>query len=261
MPDPAVADPPKAAAPAEPAKVADPKAQAALDDKARSVDPNSSALKTLLGGDPPKEEKAPEKPKEKTGAEKIYGKEESAKESAKPEDKKAEASKPEADKPKEKSAEIKYELKLPKDSLLDAAQVEEVASFAKEKNLPPDVAQAILDKRDLAVRSYRDAQEANLKKISSEQWPAELKAHPDFGGKRFNETVELAKRAFHAYADKNLIAEMDRTGLGNHPAHLIAWARVGRAMQDDRIIPTGSPASAKPKSLADRLYGKKETGE
>lgn len=248
---------------AEAAKTVTPAEVQKADDAARSIDPGSAALKTLIGQPPKREE-----PKvEQTMADKMYGKDaakenqakEPAKEPAKAEEQKTEPAKTEPvkaeTKPAEKTAEIKYELKLPKDSLLDAAEVEKEASFAKEKNLSPDVAQAVLERKAQAVKAYKEAQEANLKRISSEVWPEQLRSHPDFGGEKFNETVELARRAFHSFASKEHIAEMDRTGLGNHPDHIMAWARVGRMIGDGKILAGGRPAGQGPKTIAQRIYG------
>lgn len=250
MADPTLLATPPAPAPAttEPVKAA----------PAAEQKPAAEPAKTLIG-EPPK----PEQPKAMDVAEKLYGKlvekvvtdgdkKESAKEPAKAEEKKPEPAKTEPVKADDKSAEIKYELKAPDGSPLAPADVEKVASLAKEAKLAPEVAQKVLEAQSRMVTEYRDRLVTEFQK-TSQQWVSDLKADKEFGGEKFNETVESAKRAFHAYAGPELVKLMNDTGYGNHPEVLKMFARIGAGLKEGRFVSGGQPVVAQ-KGPANKLY-------
>jgi hypothetical protein len=215
--------------------------------------------KSLLGGAPNA------KPSEASIAEKLYGKlvdkvvtdgdKKAAPEPAKAEEKKLEPAKPEAAKPAEGTAptETKYDLKAPDGSMLAPADVEKVTSLAKEAKLSPEVAQKVLDAQSRTVTEYRDRLLGDFQK-QSQQWVTDLKADKEFGGEKFSETVESAKRAFHAYAGPELVKLMNDTGYGNHPEVIKMFARIGKPLADGRFVQGGQPVVAK-KRPEDILYG------
>lgn len=200
---------------------------------------------------------APPKPQPETKAAPDVKPAEPAKPSADPAAKPAappsgEVKPPTAEPPKP----VVYDLKLPEKSLLTKADVDAMAAHAKEKGLAPEQAQALLNERSQAVAQYVEVQTKNLAEQSSKVWVEQLRSDKDFGGDKFNQTCELAHRAFTRFADADLVKDVKATGLANHPAFVKAWARVGRAMAEDKIIPgNGQPGAGRAgKALADRLY-------
>ena len=70
-------------------------------------------------------------------------------------------------------------------------------------------------------------------------------------GKAYDEKLDMAKNAAQQYGGDELMALLDRTGLGNEPALIKAFANVGKAVSNDEIIGGGgrqgfmmSPAEA-----------------
>ncbi len=55
-------------------------------------------------------------------------------------------------------------------------------------------------------------------------------------GVRFDEEVKNARKALDAYTDKAFKQYMDDTGLGNHPALVKAFAKIGRELSEDRLV-------------------------
>lgn len=55
-------------------------------------------------------------------------------------------------------------------------------------------------------------------------------------GTRFDEEVNNARKALDAYTDKDFRKYMDETGLGNHPALVKAFAKIGRELSEDRLV-------------------------
>ena len=71
-------------------------------------------------------------------------------------------------------------------------------------------------------------------------------------GKAYDEKLTLAKGAAQEFGGDELISLLDRTGLGNEPAVIRAFANIGKAIANDEIIGGGgrqgfmmSPAEAK----------------
>lgn len=73
----------------------------------------------------------------------------------------------------------------------------------------------------------------NYKKATADQHLLELKR--DFGTK-FDVEVGHAKKALDAYTDKAFKDYMNETGLGNHPALVKAFAKIGRELSEDRLV-------------------------
>ena len=167
------------------------------------------------------------------------------------------------DTPEEKSkAEPKEgdELRLnpPKDSPLSKAQVEQIASFAKEHKLDQKAAQLLLDNQHKAMAEAKagvlESQKAELKGKRSE-WLKEAESDAEIGGKGFAENAVLAERAVTRFASPTLRKMLGDSGLGNHPELIRTFARIGRAMADDKFIHPGAPPG-KVRSVAETLYPK-----
>lgn len=134
-----------------------------------------------------------------------------------------------------------YTLALPEGSPLSQADLDQISSFAKEKNLSKDQAELLVQREGQAITRHLEAQKVQMAAKVSE-WTEASKVK--FGDK-LKETSERSRRALEAFAPKELIKVLDDTGMGNYPAFVEAWAAVGRAMAEDRIlmppaVPTGT---------------------
>jgi hypothetical protein len=159
--------------------------------------------------------------------------------------------------PKEKKDEAPKEisLKIPDGAKLDAAHVEKIATFAKERGLSQEQAQAMLD-RDAKLVSDFAAQQETTKAA----WMAETETDTEVGGDKLKEASELAKRVVHRYGDKELLEELDKTGYGNNKLLVRLFSRIGRDLGEDRLVMPGSQTrdTQAPSSPAEVLYGKKK---
>ena len=154
------------------------------------------------------------------------------------------------------AAPEKYELALPEDSKLQADDVDKIESFAKEHGLSQDAAQALLE-HESAIAAARDQAQLDHLKAQSEAWREEVLNDKEMGGEKAAENIELAHRFAKTYWDDDFIAELDKTGLGNHPGLMKGFYRAGKAMAPDKIRGSGQPG-AKKKSTEEVLYGKQE---
>lgn len=146
----------------------------------------------------------------------------------------------------------KYELKMPEKSLLEQADLDEVATYAKEKKLSNEQAQALLNEKnqDRAVFHQRLMDKHNQ---TADAWTDEIKSDPEIGGTKYEESSIFAKKAFDAFAPPGLQKAFAETRLGNHPL-LFKWAvRVGRAMSPKTLVsPNANPP--KQKAAHDIMY-------
>lgn len=154
------------------------------------------------------------------------------------------------------AAPATYDLKLPDGSPLDPSRVERIVSLAKERGLSNEAAQELLNGEHEGVSAFMEHQQAMMAK-KDEAWIEELKSDPDFGRDKFDENLELAKRALDHFGDAELKQELNKTRLGNYPRLVKMFNRIGRAMASDKLILPSSSGSEK-KSLEDRLYPDKE---
>lgn len=85
--------------------------------------------------------------------------------------------------------------------------------------------------KDLEIKQRESIEKS--KAIQTDQYILELKR--DFGV-NFDTEVKNARKALDAYTDNAFRKYMDDTGLGNHPALVKAFAKIGRELSEDRLV-------------------------
>ncbi len=148
----------------------------------------------------------------------------------------------------------KYELKLMENSALELAAVEKISSYAKEKGLSQEAAQELLAREDEAVTSFRDNQITKHMEMRT-QWVESIKADKEFGGDKFNESAEIAKRVINEFADAELKSALDVTGYGDNPALFKFVVKVGQKLKvlNDSYVKASAPSAPK-RDMADIMY-------
>lgn len=167
--------------------------------------------------------------------------------------KSAEAQKPsEASKPQD----VKYELKLPEGSLLDAGRVEKIASFAKEQGFSPAQAQAILERENSAVGEHVAIQKQQYDKLIND-WAQQVQSDKELGGENFTKSVQAAQAFVKKYFSDAFIKDLNSSGYGNYPELIRGFARAGKELLSDKLVVPGSQASASTKKPMEEIfYGK-----
>ena len=158
------------------------------------------------------------------------------------------------DKDKEQSgAPEKYEaFTLPEGITLENKMLDKFSAAAKENNLTQKQAQQMID---LAIENTQGVFEKQAQAFieAREGWVEQIKADKDFGGERFDETVERANRALTTFGSPALV-ELLKQGYGDHPEIIKMFARVDKATGEDPVE-GGSPPKSQAKSAAQVLYG------
>lgn len=148
---------------------------------------------------------------------------------------------------------VKYEVKLKDGSPLDPAHVETVISIAKEKGLSNEQAQLLLDRENDAVVKFQSDQIALAEKRKGEYF-AETTADKEIGGANVKENVALASRVVAKFGSEKLVKELETTGLGNYSEIVRVFARIGKAMGEDKMViaPAGNSSA---KTREEKFYG------
>ncbi len=161
----------------------------------------------------------------------------------------------------EKAKSLKYEktdLVIPKDSLLNEAQLDGVLDFAKKQGLSKEGAQALLERDNAATSSMlKSIQEESDKAV--EGWKGDVANDKELGGdgdkKVLDATAIRVKKVVDRFGSEALKEKLVETGLGNHPELVRFFNAVGLAMKPEQfIIPGAQVDSSGQKSAADTLY-------
>lgn len=154
------------------------------------------------------------------------------------------AAKP-GDKPAE--GEVAYAFKAPEGVELDAAQVGEFTTIAKELKLPAEAAQKIAD---IAIK--REVARAEAHRAQVVKWGEEVGKDKELGTP---EAQAAARNVIDTYGTPELKALLNSTGLGNHPELVRMATKIGKAMSEDTIRGKGDAGKPAPTDHASILYG------
>lgn len=139
---------------------------------------------------------------------------------------------------------------IPKGVELD---VEKVSELAKGFNLPQKGAQKLVDvvSSELEAMAKSNADAWNK---TRDDWVSEIKTDKEFGGTNFNETVERSNRTLRKFGSEGLINYFRQTGLGDHPDLIKAFAKIDKALGDDKLIDGDNGDDLSNKSPAQIMY-------
>lgn len=142
---------------------------------------------------------------------------------------------------------IKYELKAPEGSFLDAKDVEKIADIARAQGLSQKDAAAFLVEQNKQIDERIDRQ--------SQAWLEEAQNDKEIGGAAFEENALMAKRLVDHFGSDRLKTEMARLGYGNHPELVRLFTKIGKHFANDKAVFPGPTGSGKvEKSLEEVFY-------
>ena len=143
------------------------------------------------------------------------------------------ADKSDANGKKDEPGEYK-EFTIPDGMELDKGAMEAFTPIAKELGLTQDQAQKLVD---VYSNANADAVATMGSQIDAlhQTWIQEVKDDPDLGGAKFDETVATARTFINGYGDQKLTDVLNETGLGNHPAVVKLFYKLGRSMSEDNV--------------------------
>lgn len=165
------------------------------------------------------------------------------------------ADKPDDKEQKQEGAPEKYEFKPAEGQELDTAALEQFEPIARELNLTNEQAQKMVDLYGTKIMPMVQKQQAEFWQKTTEQWAADVKADKEIGGDKLTANLSAAQRALEQFGDPELKEYLDSTGLGNHPALVKAFIKVGKAMSEDKVVTGGHESGGS--DLISAFYPKK----
>ncbi|WP_446905471.1 peptidase [Citrobacter portucalensis] len=172
----------------------------------------------------------------------------------KPADGEKPADKPDDKEQKPEGAPEKYEFKAGEGFELDTEALKDFEPVARELNLTNEQAQKLVDAYPKILAGVQQRQ-AEAWQSQTEQWAADVKADKEIGGDRLTANLSAAQRALEQFGDSELKEYLDSTGLGNHPALVKAFIKVGKAMSEDKVVTGGHESGGS--DLISAFYPKK----
>lgn len=172
----------------------------------------------------------------------------------KPADGEKPADKPDDKEQKPEGAPEKYEFKAGEGVELDTEALKDFEPVARELNLTNEQAQKLVDAYPKILAGVQQRQ-AEAWQSQTEQWAADVKADKEIGGDRLTANLSAAQRALEQFGDPELKEYLDSTGLGNHPALVKAFIKVGKAMSEDKVVTGGHESGGS--DLISAFYPKK----
>lgn len=152
----------------------------------------------------------------------------------------ADAAKQQADGTKDpqttSKAPEKYEAFKLGDQTLPEETTKAFADIARKHGLSQDEAQEFLNAYMPTVQT-----QVNMYK---QQWLDACMADKELGGEHFKENMAVAGIGYRTYADKDLQAVMQASGLSRHPAVVRHFYRLGKELQQDKGVAGGASAPA-----------------
>lgn len=136
---------------------------------------------------------------------------------------------------------------------MDAEAVVEFKSLAKELGLKQEGAQKVAEIGFKLAQKWEAKQAEAVQKVRTE-WLENSKADKEFGGDKLNENLAVAKKALDAFGTPELKALLNESGLGSHPEIVRAFYRAGKAISEDRFVPSNGSTSTGSKDIAKSLY-------
>lgn len=151
----------------------------------------------------------------------------------------------------------KYELSIPKDSLLDPSTIERISADAKAKGLSNEAAQELLNREHEVTSSIHQGFEQQIKDTQA-RWLKEAETDKEIGPE-LKKNVELAKRFInHVMGEEtsNFAKYLNESGLGDHPEAIRFMVRAIKklGLSEDTFVHAKSQGSGE-KSMADKMYG------
>ncbi len=134
--------------------------------------------------------------------------------------------------------------------------VQDFGKLVGEMNLSQEQAQQLVD---LQIKTLQVQEErfAELRRT----WVAELKADPEYGGKRFDATVSDALAVMRRFDPSGEVAKtLNGTGFGDNPAIVKMLANIKQAISEDEFVAANGKTTQE-KHLYHRMWPDEVMGE
>lgn len=142
-----------------------------------------------------------------------------------------------------------YEFKLPDGYVANEELTTQAQSFFKDNKFSPAQAQAAIDFHAEYLKKHSEAWIDTVV-----NWEKEAKSDKEFGGKNYDANVGVVRKVISEYGDDDLRQVLNDYGIGNHPAVLRSYLKIGQAL-GEAGAPKPETSNGGQESLAQVFYG------
>ena len=127
--------------------------------------------------------------------------------------------------------------------------MEAISPILKKYKITQDGAQELANAHMEIMKKQNEANAAFQKNMIAD-WVKQIKSDSEFGGVNFDKNMALARKGLKAVmpgdkeGDAALKELLDASGMGNHPAMIKAFARVGKLLKEDSVLDKGKSSGA-----------------
>jgi len=152
----------------------------------------------------------------------------------------------------DKAPDTYAEFSIPEGINLEEQRLGDFTTLARELGLTQEKAQKLVD---MASNLVTDNSKSNLEAWDKvrENWVKDIKEDSDFGGDKFKETIERAKRTLTKFGSEDFKNFLDVTGYGDNPHLIRLLAKIDKATAEDSFV-EGTPSGELPKTAAQKIY-------
>lgn len=142
---------------------------------------------------------------------------------------------------------------MPEGVEVDETMLATAMPLFKDMNLSQENAQKLVDLYAGQMSGIATAQQESFSQLI-ETWQTDAKNDSEIGGEAFEENVAIAQQAINQFGDPDLKQLMDDYGVGNHPAMLRTFVKIGKLLNEDKPGSSSGGASSKPLSRSEQMY-------
>jgi len=136
----------------------------------------------------------------------------------------------------------------------DTAAAAKVAADADAAKVAADT-KAASDKAEADYVTRREKDNTDALQAAHTKWAEDARADTEIGGAQFEANLAVAQKGLEQFFPE-LKEHLDITGLGNHPAVIKGFMRIGKAISQDKFLP-GGPTPTSNKQTTTVLYDNK----
>lgn len=144
------------------------------------------------------------------------------------------------------------DFELPEGVSFDEEPLRDFKEMAKGLDLSQESAQKLVGfylAEQGRVQGQKDQEWLDQRKT----WKQDLRADNEFGGNKFNQTLERANRVLRRFGESETIGFLDKSGLGDYPGMVRLLAKIDLAISEDKLV-EGKPGTSKELTMAETLY-------
>lgn len=114
-----------------------------------------------------------------------------------------------------------------------------LADLGKKFNLSQEGIQALLNTFAKDIQPLMQADREKAWQGVREGWKEQVKADPELGGTKYDETVAVATRAINTYMTDDIKSVLAEYGLGDHPGMVRLMYKIGTTIREDTFVTPG----------------------